>query len=302
MRWLWALALLATPLHAQEFAAAGVPRSLAAARDYPALFAHLEENGIGLFFPTFQYAESPTPRSYGFEADFVAPCSPDDPAFSALRASNVQLILPGPLLMPNLPEALRQVIACADGHVAAVSNFDEPVSQGVPFDKVALLYDLVKEVDPTLDVLMVHAPIPNDNNEIPPTALRQEYLETILHYSEMADIVGFDIYPYPQALVNIGAPNAGGETQAATDVIAAYKSWLTENLPNKRHLMVLQGFALRDMFTDLGAKWGAPPNAGQLAQMVAQAGDSELIIWWGQAALATPTQAPWPEILHITAE
>ena len=81
MKWLWTLALLATPLHAQDFAAAGVPRSLAAARDYPALFGHLEENAISLFFPTFQYAESPTPLGYGFEADFLPPCSAGDLAF-----------------------------------------------------------------------------------------------------------------------------------------------------------------------------------------------------------------------------
>lgn len=203
------MALLATPLQAQEFAAAGVPRSLAAARDYPALFAHLEENGISLFFPTFQYAESPAPLSYGFEADFLPPCRPDDPAFRALRASNVKLILLGPLLMPNLREALSQVLACAGGHVAAVGNYDEPVSQEVYFDRVALLYELVKEVDPSLDVLMGHAPILNDNNDLLPAALRQRYLEAIRRYSEMADIVGFDIYPYPQALVQIGAPTAG---------------------------------------------------------------------------------------------
>ena len=301
MKWLWALALLATPLHAQEFAAAGVPRSLAAARDYPALFAHLEENGITLFFPTFQYAESPTPLSYGYEADFLPPCSPDDPAFKALRESRVKLIIPGPLLMPNLPDTLRQVLTCADGQVAAISNFDEPVSQNIPFEMVARLYRQVKEVDPALDVLMVHAPIPNDNNEVPPATLRREYLDSIRRYSEMADIVGFDIYPYPEALVQIGAPTPKGETQAATQVIAAYKRWLGENLPNKRHLMVLQGFALRDMFADLSAAWSIAPNARQLAQMLVQAGDSELIIWWGQAALRTTSQPPWPEILRLTA-
>ncbi len=301
MRWIWALALLATPLHAQEFAAAGVPRSLAAARDYPALFRHLEENGIDLFFPTFQYAESPAPLSYGYEVDFLPPCRPDDPAFKALRDSGVKLILPGPMLMPGLRKALSEVMACAGGQVAAVSTFDEPVSQGVAFERVARLYDMVKEVDPTLDVLMVHAPIPNDNDEVPPAALRRAYLDSIRRYSEMADIIGFDIYPYPEVLVRIGAPDTGGDTQAASEVIAAYKSWLNENLPHKRHLMVLQGFALRDMFTDSDVAWGTAPDASQLAQMLAQAGDSELIIWWGQAALTTPNQAPWPEILRLTA-
>lgn len=79
MRALWALALLATPLHAQEFAAAGVPLSLAEARNYPAIFVHFKENGITLFFPTFQYAESPTPLAYGFEADFLPPVAPMTP-------------------------------------------------------------------------------------------------------------------------------------------------------------------------------------------------------------------------------
>ncbi len=186
MRFLWALALLTTPLQAQDFAAAGVPRSLAAARDYPALFAHLEDNGIGLFFPTFQYVEYPALIGYGFEPDFLPPCSPDDPAFKALRASTVQLILPGPLLYPVLPEALRQVLACAGGHVAAVSSFDEPVSNEVSFSEVTQLYEQVKMVAPTLDVIMVHAPVPDDNRSVVPTSARLEYFESVRKFSDMA--------------------------------------------------------------------------------------------------------------------
>ncbi len=100
-------------------------------------------------------------------------------------------------------DGLRQVLACADGHIAAVSNFDKHLSQDVAFDMVALLHNLFKEVDPQLDVIMVHAPIPNDNDVVPST--------------------------------------------------------------------------------------------------VEQAGESELIIWWGQAALLDVGQAPWPDILRLTA-
>ncbi len=55
-------------------------------------------------------------------------------------------------------------------------------------------------------------------------ALRQAYFESLLQYCEMADIVGFDLYPYPEASVEIGAPTPSGETQAANNVVAAYKS------------------------------------------------------------------------------
>lgn len=213
----------------------------------------------------------------------------------------MKLIIPGPLLMPNLPQAVSQVLGCVGRHVAAVSNFDEAGSQEVPFEMVALHYQQVKEVDPALDGLMVHAPIQNDSNVVQPAAQRQAYLGNLLKYSAMAGIVGFDIYPYPEAFVKIGAPSLGGEMQTAADDIAAYKSWLGENLPNKRHLMVLQGLALRDMFADLNVAFATPPTASQLAHMVAQAGDADLIIWWGQAALATSEQAPWPDILRLTA-
>ncbi len=304
---------------AQSFAAAGVPQDMASARDYPALFDDLAANGISYFFPTFQYREVPEPLSFGFEGDFLPPCSPDDAAFRALRDSGVRLILPAELLYPdarNMPpladDPLAQVLECAgSGQVFAVTNYDEAPDKGVPLADVQALYERVKQIAPEMPVVMVHAPIILDKQQYASAAQRAAYLDAVLRYSEYGDIVGFDVYPVPQSLAQIGMPTVEAQLLGEVSTVAAYVQWLVENLPDKRHMMALQGFAFRDMFDPVYlaenfppglVESARPPSRTVLAVMLqpARLFDLELVVWWGQAALATADQAPWPDILDLS--
>ncbi len=298
-----ALLLLAAPVAAQEFVAAGVPRALAQGRDYRAIFTHLKDKGFSVFFPTFQYVESPQAAGFGFESDFLPPCSADDPAFVALRETGIGLIVPAPLLYPDpahLPplerDPLRALITCAGTGLRGVSSFDEPVSNGISLEQVRAVYARVKRIDPALDVLMVHAPLPDNRHDAIAQPLRQAYFESVRQFSMAADIVGFDIYPYPEGLTGLASPFQPDGPVAADTLVADYARWLAQALPDKRHLMVLQGFAYADMFKELGPDWAVAPSALQIDRMVAGSGDATLIIWWGQAALGDIDQMPWAAI------
>ena len=53
-------------VQAVKFSTAGVPRDLASSGDYQLLFQTLQDQGVELFMPTFQYQEIPVALSYGF--------------------------------------------------------------------------------------------------------------------------------------------------------------------------------------------------------------------------------------------
>src|SRR3712207_2444919 len=158
--------MFASDGHAQTmFGAAGVPKSLGQSRDYDRIFSELRAAGFKLFFPTFQYLEQPAAKSLGFEIDFLPPCSADAPAFAALRRHNIQLVVPGEMLYPTespfppfASDPLRALIACAGrNNILGVASYDEPAHQGTPESVLQRLHQRVKQVDPTLPVLMVHA-------------------------------------------------------------------------------------------------------------------------------------------------
>lgn len=315
-------ALLATttmPVRAADFVAAGVPREIASARDYGMLFRHLRENGIDMFFPTFQYQEIPSPRSYGFEEDFMPPCASDQPAFAALRASGVKLVVPGELIYPDpgrigrgdiAADPLSRLIACAGrANIAAITNYDEAVLHGIPETATQALYARVKQIDPGLPVLMVHAPIVIDKPEFSSDAKVQTYLQTVMRYSRHADVVGFDVYPVPSVIAKIASPGSQRAVVSPAQAIAGYIGFMKANFSQKDTLMVLQGFAYTDLYESefLEANVPAPlramipaPSRSEIDMMVDQsvAGGVDYVIWWGQAALPSTDAAPWPEILR----
>lgn len=127
-------------------------------------------------------------------------------------------------------------------------------------EAVAAAYERVKTIDPALDVLMVHTPIPGDLGPEISMDIRQGYFGRIVQYSTYADVIGFDFYAYAEALSNIGSPLRGAEAVPVDGVIADYQQWLKNALPDKRRLVTLQGFALGDMFPDLVADYPALPS------------------------------------------
>jgi len=307
---------LAKPI---DFVVAGAPRDLVADRDYLNLFTLLRQNGITGFFPTFQYQEVPQARSYGYESDFVPPCSPNDRAFKAL-SSGIKLILPAELVYPDpsifskpmsANDPLKQIIACAGrSNIAGISNYDEAAFQGVSLSDVKAFYDHVKAIDETLPVLMVHGPLVADRSEFNTSSKRRTYLDKVVEYSKSADVVGFDVYPVPALVAKMGTPSSNGQIETSDKAIRDYAIWLKSALPGKRKLMVLQGFSYADLYErnylesnvpiDLRAVIQAPSRS-ELDVMVkqAQADGVDMIVWWGQAALRTSHQPPWPDILWL---
>lgn len=298
------------------FGVAGVPQSLGRARDYDATFALLRANGITAFFPTFQTVEQPAAASLGFETDFLPPCTPESPAFSALRRQGVGLVVAADAIYPRgaaLPAAerdpLRALIACAGReHIHAVLSYDEPVHQGASEAEVERVYRRVKEVAADLPVLMVHAPMILDQPRYATAAGRNAYLAACARYSRHADVVGFDVYPIPRDIAKVTAPDGNGAAADHAAAIRSYTAWLRRAVPGKPLMMVLQGFSYVDQFEPafLARIAGpsviaavSPPSPEETAEMVrlAVAGGAGTVFWWGPSLLRDAGSAPWPAIL-----
>lgn len=311
----------AGPGIAAEFGAAGVPQELARTRNYEAIYKHLADNGINLFFPTFQYQEAPESLSFGYESDFTAPCDPSAPAFSALRGSGVRLIIPGELLYPDdtqMPplarDPLAQLIACAGReNIYGVASYDEPVLNGKALGSVRQFYQRVKAVDALMPVLMVHAPAVTDQALFATADRIEAYFAKVAAYSAHADIAGFDLYPVPTDIAKLATPASGGAIAGMPQVLTDYLGWMKINLADKKHLIVLQGFAMHDLFAPDFLRTIAgeellgrikPPTREETSGMAAaaQAAGTDLIVWWGQGALKTLRQPPWPDILSFARE
>ncbi len=305
---------------AQDFAVAGTPLNTVQGRDYGTLFRSLRQNKVSAYFPTFQYEEVPAPKSLGYETDFQAPCTPDDPAFAALRASGMKLILAAELIYPDpgrigrdtgANDPLQQIIACAGReHLAAITTYDEAAFHGIPESAVRALYDHVKGSVPDLPVLMVHGPIITDKRKFRNNRRIGDYLEDVVKFSAHADVVGFDVYPVPAVVAKVATPLSGGDMVDVPRVVQDYTNWLKANVPNKQHLMVLQGFGYADLYEPEYLRANVPqelrdivraPNVDELTMMVeqARANGVDLIIWWGGAALRSHQDAPWPGIMQL---
>ncbi|WP_298259303.1 hypothetical protein [uncultured Litoreibacter sp.] len=309
-----------TSVTAQEIVVAGSPVGSISDRNYARLFRELRANGISTYFPTFQFQEVPRPKSLGFETDFVAPCSPDDPAFQELRKSGVRLLIPGEFVypdphhighMPPAEDPLTQIISCAGRDaIAGITNYDEAAFHGISLDAVAAFYARVKEIDPSLPVLMVHGPIITDKRSFRSKRRISAYLEKVTTYSEHADIVGFDIYPIPAMVAKIATPQSGGAQVTPDRVVQDYMAWINQALPNKRKLVVLQGFAYTNLYEATFLKANVPeavrdaikpPTPDEIAMMYnqASAAGAEMVVFWGTSSLPDSSTAPWPAILEL---
>ncbi len=305
---------------AQELGVAGSPVGSIQDRNYVRLFETLRKNGIENYFPTFQYEEVPQPKSLGFETDFVAPCSPNDPAFAALRQTGMRLIIPGEYVYPSpgrigrsTPEndPLNQIIACAGrDHISAITNYDEAAFQGTSINDVAKFYAQVKKIDPSLPVLMVHGPIITDKIQFSSTDRIARYLSDVIDFSAHADIVGFDVYPVPAFLAKVATPFSNGAEVETSRAVTEYMSWLNQAVPDKRKLIVLQGFAYSDLYERRYREANVPsellaaikaPDMQEMSMMLKQARDAhvDIVIWWGPSALMTSDSPPWPTILEL---
>lgn len=311
--------LLASGAHAADLGVAGVPITLGKSRDYYDIFTALRAAGVSVYFPTSQYLEQPAPKALGTEADFLAPCSPDSPAFDALRRSGMRLIVSGDLIYPrgsDFPplskDPLQKIIDCAGrDRIYGVLSYDEPVTAGATLDHVSELFDRVKKVDTTLPVLMVHAPIILDLPEFATLDGQAAYLKKVKSYSRFADVVGFDVYPVVKEITKVGTPSSEGAFADHTAAIADYMTWLRISVPDRRYFMVLQGFSYVDQFEPKFLRSIAPeevlsavraPNLEETMDMAQLSidGGAELLIWWGVSFQKDETAPIWRDILKTT--
>jgi hypothetical protein len=288
---------------------AGVPQSLAAPRDYDVLFARLKAAGITLFFPTFQTVEVPSPAGLGYEVDFAAP----GPAYEAALRQGVQILLPASIVYPDgtiprrlFADPLKKLLeAVGPGVVAGIFSWDEPVHQGVPLVRCNKLYTRVKQIDPNLPVVMVHAPRKADEERD-----WAAYFFDVIAYSQYADIAGFDVYPVTQEMMQHTSP-AGAVFAEAHLTVRSYVEWWQANMPAKALVMVLQGFPQSAMYTQAWLDANATaeqialaraPTAQETEAMLAEVAPFAMVtVWWGQSTLDDETMAPWPAMLASAA-
>ncbi|MBA4073607.1 MAG: hypothetical protein C0508_01115 [Cyanobacteria bacterium PR.023] len=303
---------------------AGVPKPIAARRNYDEIFAELQAGGIKVFLPFTQYQEAPEPKSLGFETDFFPQYKKDDNAINAMKRHGIKLLVAAEILYPDgkfgapSDDPLRKLIAWAGReNIYAVYAYDEPAHRGLPVSQSQALYQRVKSIDSTLPVLMVHAPILADTEKQLSESERTNYLNRVRQHSQWADIVVFDIYPIPKELAKLTGPYAHGRELGYSDLIPQYSRWLKENLPMKKYGVVLQGFSMANHYDEATLKtiYSAlprevtatirTPSSRELESMVglAKASGCSVIGWWGQSMLKTDTELKfWQELKRVSRE
>ncbi len=297
---------------------AGVPKPLAESEDFENIFQTLAEAGMTVFFPTFQFQEVPEAKSLGFETYFLPPCQPLNSALTAMLQEDVSLLVPGELLYPQLPapfpsqeeDPLKILLDCLGKKgIYGVYSYDEPVLQGVSLESVRRLYEHVKSLDPTLPVLMIHAPMLADNELLQTPEQKAAYLNNVKLYSQYADVVGFDVYPIPQPIAKVATPYSSVPEDYRLQ-LADYLEWLDAELPNKHHALVLQAFSYTYQFANnyLEEHYPPetlaeirPPNRTELGEMVEVVqGHKAQVIWWGQSFIEEDEMTLWHDILFVS--
>ena len=307
-----------TPLAGATFVAAGVPKDLGSTRNYDTIFSQLKSNGIDGFFPFFSYQSAPEYKTLGFETDFVPPCTASSPAFAAFKKQSEKHVINGGMIYPlgqPLPsiaqDPLAKIIACGGrSAILAITNYDEPTHNGVSVAATLTLYNRVKQIDPTIPVIMIHAPIFADTNQSTTEAERQAYLQAVKTQSQNADIVGFDLYPIPKEVAKLTTPYQNGVESNFITIIDDYTSWMQSQITGKQYTVVLQGFSLEQQYSqelqatippEVRAILRAPTKT-ELVDMVAIAKSHGVVlfIWWGQSLVPNATSQIWKDILEVS--
>jgi len=293
-----------------EIGVVGVPVDIAQSRDYPQIFSEMKAAGISLFLPMSLYQEVGTPLGTGYEVDFFPPPfgTADVSLYEAARAAGVKFVVsadlmyrPGSALPTPEQDPLRALIDAAGRDlIHAVYAYDEPVLNGVSATASRQLYEHVKAVDPTLPVIQVQAAIPEGVSA-------PAYLADVRAHAAWADQVGFAVYPVgpvPGAL----SPYSDGQTAAPLAAIADYARWLEENLPDKKHVGVLQGFGFADLFPEALLATYDPalvaaaqaPTQEQMRAMAAGLSGMDSLFWFGPSYLDSADGAAWRDITAVS--
>ncbi len=291
-----------------DYFAVGVPHAMGLKPNFDDMFAQLKGAGITVFMPFSEYQEVPQSKTLTYESEFFPKFKKDDMAINAMRRHGIKLLVPGSILYPDgkMPpiseDPLKQLIAWVGRkNVYAVYSFDEPVLTNMQAQCEAL-YKRVKEIDSTLPVMMVHAPV---SESITTSAGFEKHFAAVRAVSKFSDFVGFDVYAVPKELMKVHGPYSGpGKILDYRGALSEYLLWLKENLPQKKHVMALQAFCLRDQGHPL---WLAKlygdrrPNGEELQDMVKITADANAgVCWWGQSLVKDKDGRFWNQILDAT--
>jgi len=294
--------------------AAGVPRIPDMMSHAHAVFSQLAAHHILYFYPTFQYQEVPESLTLGYEFEFLSPCDQPTLLHTTLRDAGVRLIIPAEILYPvgDLPtfaaDPLRALIECIGrSQIEAIVTYDEPVHREISVHQVRALYERIKQIDNTLPIIMIHAPVLADSEGTQDERFRQEYLAQVKTYSQYADVVGFDVYGVPTEIAQLSGPYAAGTLVSYDQAIEEYLVWLHDQVPEKGYAMVYQAFAFADQYdpelvqtlpAELVDRASVRPTITDVARMMelARMYGVSYVSWWGQSFTSEPTET-WEAIL-----
>jgi Ca2+-binding RTX toxin-like protein len=292
-----------------EIGSAGVPIDIGTTRDYDLIFSTLAEAGISVFFPTTMYEEIPVEKGFGFESDFVPPPfgSATPEIYDLAREHGIKIAFSADNLFPIDSGG----VPAQGGPLAAIINaggrdiihsligYDEPVLNGLSPEESKAVYEHVKSIDPTIEVVQVHAPVDSDSP--------QAYLQGVMDHAEWADVVGFDVYPI-NATPGVRTPFTFNELVEPTQALQEYMTWLETNFPDKKHVMVLQAFEQNDLHSDESLNSLSPedlafsraPTLMEMRAMLLAVQDADFVYWWGQSLQETSNADVWQNLLSVS--
>lgn len=298
--------VLAAPGKKIHFIAAGVPKELGEKANFDTIFGELAKSGIDVFMPFSQYQELPEARSLAYESFFYPAHARDKSAIDALKRHKIKILVPAEILYPGgvIPPIEKDPLKVYLNWIGADSvfgiySFDEPVQN----NRVAAckaLYERVKAIDPKIRVVMIHAPVSEyivKSNEF------SDYFKNVKSVSTYSDMVGFDIYAIPKDLMKVRGPYTGLNTILDYErAIKQHLRWLSENLPDKEHLMILQAYCLRDQGHNfLLAKFYGDrrPTKLEIQRMIQITVEADSSVgWWGQSLIKEKKSEFWKTILN----
>ena len=295
-----------------ELGTAGVPIDMGATRDYDAIFQQLSSAGIDVYFPTSIYEEFPVSNGYGYEADFVPPpfgsATPD--IFDAARENGIKIAFSADLLFPlaeggvdpdNSP--LQAILDMGGADIIhSIAGYDEAAWNGIDPAMSQAVYEHVKALDPSIQVIQVHAPITTDD----PT----EYLEDVAAHGQWSDVIGFDVYPISGTETGARTPLRPDEIIEPGDALRDYMTYLQTEFPDQEHVMALQGFERWDQYPDSFVELltpeqlalSRPPTYLEMREMLIAVEDADLVFWYGPSMLDDAAGDVWQNILQVVEE
>ncbi len=323
---------------------AGVPYDLATRMDYDAIFAQMQAAGQTLFLPFSIYEHYPEVKATGLEAAFFPPpwgtASPE--IYDAMERHGIKMIVPASLLYPDgqvpsasataesnpvldflisigrqdlvaqlfpdavapaRPDPLADLLEAVGGRdiIAGFYSYDEPVLHDVPDKWLEAFYTHVKEIAPDLPVIQVHAPIEAGWDA-------QAYLAEVKLAARWADQVGFAVYGSDLAGAGHQTPYSGGGLVDRVTAVGDYLHWIEQTLPEKLTIGVLQGFGLKDLYSDAALAELDPalveaahaPSIYVMSEMARALDGADTLFWFGASYVESSLDSTWRNIADVS--